>query len=229
MAAGVTRPVCGGRAGVVANARTSERVSSEAVCVNHTTGSATTTTEAEAVRERLSGQVLAGELTSPRGLGGWLRVYSWTDPPQNIFSYPEWSLVFSDGTTEVTRPEQTLCRDRHLSVKLPGCNDRDGTERYRGCRIYIAESALGETEENQFYWYHLEGLQVLAAMPDGHRVSLGRIRCMNATGANDVMVVAPAPGSTDNRERLIPWLEERVILQVDLDEKTVLVNWDPEF
>jgi len=43
------------------------------------------------------------------------------------------------------------------------------------------------------------------------------------TGANDVLVVK------GDRERLIPWIAEDVILTVDLDNSLIIVDWDPGF
>ena len=57
---------------------------------------------------------------------------------------------------------------------------------------------------------------------------LGEISSMLETGANDVMVVSPCDGSIDQRERLLPYVDV-YILQVDLENKQMLVDWDPEF
>jgi len=43
------------------------------------------------------------------------------------------------------------------------------------------------------------------------------------TGSNDVLVVK------GDRERLIPWLPEQVIRSVDLEQRLLTVDWDPEF
>jgi 16S rRNA processing protein RimM len=42
-------------------------------------------------------------------------------------------------------------------------------------------------------------------------------------------VVKPCDGSRDDRERLIPWLRESVISNIDLREGRIEVDWDPEF
>jgi 16S rRNA processing protein RimM len=46
---------------------------------------------------------------------------------------------------------------------------------------------------------------------------------MLATGANDVMVVR------GEREHLIPFVPGQYVKQVDLDARTVIVDWDPDF
>jgi len=43
------------------------------------------------------------------------------------------------------------------------------------------------------------------------------------TGANDVLVVQ------GDRERLIPYLPDQVILKVNKEDKCIVVDWDPEF
>ena len=49
------------------------------------------------------------------------------------------------------------------------------------------------------------------------------------TGANDVLVIRPSEASLDERERLLPFLPDDVIRQVDLDAGRMIVDWDPEF
>jgi 16S rRNA processing protein RimM len=48
------------------------------------------------------------------------------------------------------------------------------------------------------------------------------------TGSNDVLVVRPSEQSIDDRERLIPWLEGDVILDVDIESQRICVRWHPD-
>ena len=47
--------------------------------------------------------------------------------------------------------------------------------------------------------------------------------------ANDVMVVEPSADSIDDRQRLIPWVSEQFILEIDRPNRRILVDWDPDF
>ena len=49
------------------------------------------------------------------------------------------------------------------------------------------------------------------------------------TGSNDVLVVHATADSIDQRERLIPYLPDQVVQQVDLKGSRMVVDWDPEF
>ena len=64
---------------------------------------------------------------------------------------------------------------------------------------------------------------------DGDSMLLGKVAQMMETGANDVLVVRPCQGCIDQRERLIPWLPEQVIVRVDTEQAEITVDWDAEF
>ena len=57
----------------------------------------------------------------------------------------------------------------------------------------------------------------------------GRVAKLLETGANDVLVIAPTAASLDDRERLIPYLKDSVIVAVDLDAKTIRVDWEADY
>jgi 16S rRNA processing protein RimM len=44
-----------------------------------------------------------------------------------------------------------------------------------------------------------------------------------------VLVVRACEGSLDREERLIPYVPDMYVLNVDLKQEQMLVNWDPEF
>jgi 16S rRNA processing protein RimM len=52
---------------------------------------------------------------------------------------------------------------------------------------------------------------------------LGVVSRLMATGANDVLVVA------GERERLLPFVWDDVVLGVDFDTGRIRVHWDPDF
>jgi 16S rRNA processing protein RimM len=61
------------------------------------------------------------------------------------------------------------------------------------------------------------------AVVNGDGVALGRVSHLFATASNDVMVVA------GDRERLIPFLPGRFVMDVDRHAGKITVDWDPEF
>ena len=54
-------------------------------------------------------------------------------------------------------------------------------------------------------------------------VDLGTVDHLLATGANDVLVVK------GERERLLPFVKGQVVVEIDLDQRRLRVDWDPDF
>ena len=42
------------------------------------------------------------------------------------------------------------------------------------------------------------------------------------------MVIKPCEGSVDQRERMLPYVDQ-FVLEVDLDRAEIQVDWDPDF
>ena len=93
----------------------------------------------------------------------------------------------------------------------------------------LPKTALPELGSDEYYWHQLEGLTVVTR----EGTVLGRIAYLFETGANDVLVVQGdplgEPAAIDDRERLLPFLPDEVVVAVDLAAGTMTVEWDPEF
>ncbi|WP_447554204.1 ribosome maturation factor RimM [Vreelandella sp. EE22] len=168
--------------------------------------------------------VVLGKLTSPHGVKGWLKVYSYTNPVDSILSYPEWWV--RQGETLTRMPViQGRQQGKALVVQLKDINDRTAAEALAQAEILLPKDVLPELADDEYYWHELEGLAVFTV--SGER--LGQISYLFETGANDVMVVRGDSEAIDRRERLVPFLPDDVVLKVDLDEGRMIVEWDPEF
>lgn len=169
--------------------------------------------------------LIVGRVSAAHGIKGWVKIVSFTDPKENIFSYGPWYLKGPDGWQAVKltngRPQ-----GKGLVARIDACDDRNVAEATQvGRDIAVPRSALPPAGEDEYYWRDLIGLQV--KLPDGR--ALGVIRRMLETGANDVMVVQGEVGSLDRKERLVPWILDQVVLRVDLSAGLVEVDWDPDF
>jgi 16S rRNA processing protein RimM len=52
---------------------------------------------------------------------------------------------------------------------------------------------------------------------------------MSAGASNDVLVVSGSADSIDRQQRLIPYVPDVYIKDVDLETGQIRVDWDPEF
>lgn len=168
--------------------------------------------------ERDSGRVLVGRIAGAFGIKGWVKLQSWTEPPERILEYQPWLVQTTDCWTE-WRAAESRRHGKNLIVRLPGIADRDQAAALTGAEIAVRRAQLPAIRPGEYYWADLTGLEV--RLSDGR--SLGCVNGLMATGSNDVLVVR------GDRERLIPFIQEQVIKSVDLDAGLILVDWDPEF
>lgn len=169
--------------------------------------------------------VIVGRIMGVHGVRGWVKVYSYTDPLDNILDYRPWWLDGSGEWHEV-RVNAGQRHGKGLIAQLADCRDRDeARERFAGCRVAVPRAALPVLDEGEFYWRDLVGLRV--RLDDGR--DLGVVDTLMETGANDVLVVRGDGASLDRHQRLIPWIPEQVIGPVDGHNGTVTVFWDPDF
>lgn len=162
--------------------------------------------------------VTLGRISGAHGIQGWVRVHSDTSPRENIVSYSPWYLEHG-GRRERRKVNAGRRQGKGVVAKLAGCNDRDGAEALIGAAILVSRTQLPETAPGEYYWADLIGLRVETL--DG--VGLGRIERLFETGANDVIVVQ------GDRERLVPYIWEQVVREVDLEAGRMRIDWDPEF
>ncbi|HJP05628.1 MAG TPA: ribosome maturation factor RimM [Gammaproteobacteria bacterium] len=165
--------------------------------------------------EQNKSAVLVGKIAGAHGVQGWLKVSSFTEPPENIFGYKPWQLRGQDSTHKV----ELLAGKPHgkgLIVQLDGVDDRDKADQLKGMEIVVERSQLPEPGEGHYYWTDLEGLQV----ETGDGTQLGYVDHLIEAGAADVMVV------TGSKRHLIPFVIDDTVLDVDLAAGCIRVNWD---
>ena len=132
-------------------------------------------------------------------------------------SYSPW-VIDLKGTQQVV--EVTGARQgKNVIASLEGIDTRDQADALRSATIYISRDQLTPLDEGEFYWSQLEGLEVFNSSDE----CLGTVDHMLETGANDVMVVQ------GERERLIPFVLDEVVIQVDLDNRRVVVDWESDY
>ncbi len=169
-------------------------------------------------------RVILGRVSGVFGVKGWVKVWSFTDPMERLLDYGMWSLNVPGAGWRDVRIDTGQRQGKGLVAHIAGCDDRDLARQFVQAEIAVPAAAMPELPEGEFYWHQIEGLKVLR-----QGQLLGRVAHLLETGANDVLVVRACEGSIDDRERLLPWVDGKVILGVDLRAGEIRVDWDPSF
>ncbi len=142
-------------------------------------------------------------------------MFSYTRPRDAILDYDRWFLQQGDAWQGATVAEGKR-HGKSVIAHIEGIDDRDAAAALLECDIAVERGDLPQPGKGSWYWADLEGLKVVHR--DG--TELGRVAYLMETGANDVLVTA------GDRERLIPFVAGKVILDVDLDEGVIRVDWE---
>lgn len=162
--------------------------------------------------------VVVGQILGPWGVQGWVRVYSWTNPPEALFDYRPWLLGDARQPSEYLEWRRVGPR---LVARLPDVDTPEKAAALSEQLIAIDRRLLPTAEPGSYYWHDLIGLEVLNLQ--GYR--WGRIARMLATGANDVMEISGGEHGTV----LIPFVQPSVVRAVDLAGGTMSVDWPEDW
>ena len=168
--------------------------------------------------DMLSKPILLGRVSGLFGVKGWIKIHSYTHPRENIVNFGRWNLRRGDDHAPVEVEDGRL-QGRTVVAKLKGIEDRDQASTLIGAEIVVQRNDLPPCQPGEYYWADLEGMGVRTVKGD----ELGTIDHLFSTGAHDILVVE------GERQRLIPFVKQRVVHRVDLHRGLVVVDWDPEY
>ena len=159
--------------------------------------------------------VLIGKVVKPHGIRGEVKVYTFSERPDNLKFYKEVVLQKpGDGGTETYLLTKSRPQGKLAIVQLQGVNTRDEAESLQGSQIWLDKSEFPGLEPGEYYWHQFVGL--LAVTDTG--IELGKITGLYATRAHDVIVV-----SGGGREYMIP-VKDEIIKQVDTKGGKVIIS-----
>jgi len=157
--------------------------------------------------------LLVGEITSPQGLKGEVRVFPHTDFPERFAELGDIALRRGSEPTRIARIQSVRITGRRIAMKLEGIDHIDQAETLRGTRLFIPRSWGVELGEDEYFHHQLLGLEVVTTAGE----SLGQISEIWPTGANDVYETPLA---------LIPATKD-MIREIDLERGRMLVDARP--
>ena len=167
-------------------------------------------------------KIVLGALGKPFGIKGFLYINYYSGDFSSINSF-DYFLVGKD--LEKLKIQEIRIHQEKCIILFQGINNRNKAELLRNKEVNVFESDLPVLKSGKYYWYELEGLTVFNEC----NKNFGKIRKIIETGANDVMVVSASDISIDNKERLIPYVDKKVIKKVEIKEKKIYVEWPEDY
>ena len=146
-------------------------------------------------------------------------MFSYTEPREAVLQY-EGLLLGRNGDWRSINVVEGQRHGKSVILRLEGFDDHDQAASLIGTEIGVSRDELPKPEDGHYYWSDLTGSTVVHR--DG--TELGTIKEILETGAHDVMVVQGK--KEGEQERLIPFVNDEIVINVDLDAKRVDVDWE---
>jgi len=160
-----------------------------------------------------------GRIGAPFGVRGWMHVDSYTDPPESLLGYLQWSLRLGSGRRFEHRLAEGHPQGDRLVARMEGIENRDEAAALTGAVIEVERAALPPAGERQYYRADLVGLAVHTL----EGALLGSVTYFVDAPTGPVMVVRDAEG----REHWVLATPQH-LRKVDLERGIVLVDWSVE-
>lgn len=164
--------------------------------------------------------VVLGRLADPYGIRGWIKLHPFGDDPLTWAEMPVWWISRDGQSWRECELKGLKVHGNGLVVLLDGVDDRTASEAMKGVLVGAPREALPTTDDDEFYWADLVGLDVVNAA--GER--LGRVAGLIETGAHAVMRVL----GDDDVERLLPFVSA-VVLTVEKEAGLIRVAWGSDW
>lgn len=155
-----------------------------------------------------------GSVGAPFGVRGWVKLRSYTDPPEGLLEHRQLQLQLG-GVWTAYEVESHGGSGGQLTAKLKGVDDRDAAQALRGAPIGVLRSQLPRPEARDFYRADLIGCEVVNLAG----VRLGTVAHFIEIPAHALMVVR------GEREYWVPAVPQH-LRRVDLQARRVVVDWD---
>ena len=162
--------------------------------------------------------IVVARITDAFGVKGQVKIRTFTEESQTLLEFKNWTVSGIEIGERSFEVVAVKFQNNHVIATFRGLTTREEALELKGCEILIPLSALPQLPPGNYYWNELIGLTVANA--DG--TDLGTVKEIIETGANDVLVVH------GEKTHLIPYLDS-VIVEVDLNQGTMRVDWFEEF
>lgn len=161
---------------------------------------------------------MLGRIAGPFGIRGWVKVVSYTDPPEQILDYPVWRADPPGAKRRELRHREGRRHGKGLVVRIDGVEERNGAIALARPQLWVERGDLPTLKKGEFYRADLVGFEVVNLRGQ----ALGRVSHFLDMPANAVMVVV------GEREHWLP-VGAQQVFRVDPDQGRITVDWDPEF
>lgn len=162
--------------------------------------------------------LVIGRFGRPHGVKGFITLYSFTEPYENILSYNDWHACINHSWQPI-KVLSVQTNNKSIIAQIDGYPERELVARLTNVEIAIQKKQLAPLNPGEYYWHQLTGMKVINQQGQ----CFGYVTEIMPTGANDVLVVQ------GEKKYLIPYLPGLFVIDINDVDKVITVDWDMDF
>ncbi|MBA2711646.1 MAG: ribosome maturation factor RimM [Tatlockia sp.] len=162
--------------------------------------------------------VVVGRFGRPHGIKGFITIHSFTEPQDNLLRYKDWHALLAKQWQPL-KIQHIEVTNKSILAQVEGYTEREQVASLTNVEIAISRTQLPSLTQGEYYWDQLVGMQVINQQGQ----VFGKVKEIMPTGANDVLVVE------GEKRHLIPYLPGQFVIEVDVGQRLILVDWDMDF
>ncbi|MCU7836476.1 MAG: ribosome maturation factor RimM [gamma proteobacterium symbiont of Taylorina sp.] len=162
-----------------------------------------------------------GKITGFYGVKGWLKLYSYTDPKENIVQYSSLKIKLGKQWQSINL-DTGKTHGKGVVAHFSGYDNREIAAVLIGSELAINRSNFKASAKDEYFWADLIDLKVINLQG----VILGSVSRLMETSANDVLVIKDIESEAKLADEiLIPFVLNHYIERVDLNSGIITVDW----
>ena len=173
--------------------------------------------------------IVIGKIFDSYGLQGWAKINPFEEAQHSALLQTDHWWLQRLNSTQWVKETASGARAHNSAVlaRLESCSTREQVLAMKGASLALSRSQFPKPADAEFYWIDLVGCQ--ARNREG--LLLGLVRMIDHHGAHAILYVS-SPTAADAKsaadEHLIPFVDA-YIDQVDIGQKQILVDWQPDY
>ncbi|WP_343187646.1 ribosome maturation factor RimM [Buchnera aphidicola (Periphyllus koelreuteriae)] len=164
-------------------------------------------------------KIIIGKIFFPYGILGWLKIFSFTETKENIFKYKP-LLYYDKKKIKKLKIQSWKNYKNFFLIKIKNINTRNEAFFFKNKKIFIYSNQLKKKYKNEYYWHEILNSKVF----DKNKKFIGIVKEIIRTPSNDILKITLKSFKQKNIEKLIPFIENKIIKKIKIKEKKIIIN-----
>ncbi|QCI26833.1 16S rRNA processing protein RimM [Buchnera aphidicola (Thelaxes californica)] len=158
---------------------------------------------------------IAGKITVPYGILGWMHFLSFTENKKNIFFYQPWFIKTKHQYVDISI-ESWKKHNKKFIIKIKNINDRNQAFFFQKKEIYVQNNCFPLLTNDEYYYKDIIKCNVY----DEFSIYIGEVINIVNNKFYDLLIIK----NKQSKQIYIPFIYKKIIKKVNIDKKEIIIK-----